>query len=491
MNEGELRDELAVQRTHLANERTLLAYVRTALALAGGGAVLLQFFPSFLSLSGIAWLLVGAGGATMIIGAYRFVVVGRRFRGNVPSRTEPLVENALRPLQEFLRLEAAGGLLLMGAAVLAMIVANSPLAPHYGGLLELPLEARIGRFAIAKPLLLWINDGLMAVFFLLVGMELKREVIEGHLSSLRRASLPAFAAVGGMAAPAAVYASLNWGDPAAMRGWAIPAATDIAFALGVLSLLGSRVPPALKAFLLSVAIFDDLGAIIVIAVFYTAELSTTALGAAALLVGGLAWLNRSGVTKPFAYFFLGVPLWVAVLKSGVHATLAGVVVATFIPIRAGQHSPSPDGPVSPLHRLEHMLHPWVAFCVLPVFAFANAGVSVLGLSPAQLLHPVPLGIAGGLLVGKLTGVTAACGLAMRLGIASLPEGVRWPHLYGAALLCGIGFTMSLFIASLAFEQGGGAYLGLERLGILTGSLVSGLLGWFVLRVTLSPRKEAT
>ncbi len=399
------------------------------------------------------------------------------------TNAESLADKVLKSLQDFLRLEAAGGLLLMGTATLALLVANSPLDRYYAALLELPLEIRIGTFGIEKPLLLWVNDGLMAVFFFLVGMELKREVLEGHLSSLQRASLPAFAAVGGMAVPAACYVALNWGDPVAMKGWAIPTATDIAFALGVLLLLGDRVPAALKAFLLSVAIFDDLGAIIVIAVFYTDQLSVLALSLAAALLVGLALLNRAGVMKPAAYVMLGIPLWVAVLKSGVHATLAGVAVAMFIPLRAPPAAAA-GAPESLLAELEHALHPWVAFGVLPLFAFANAGVSVLELSLADLLHPVPLGIVAGLFLGKQLGILAFCWVAIRARLAALPEGVGWRQLYGVAVLCGIGFTMSLFIASLAFEQGGAAYLGLDRLGILAGSLLSGLVGYLVLRTRL-------
>jgi NhaA family Na+:H+ antiporter len=407
------------------------------------------------------------------------------------TRTPSPVDNVLKPLHDFLRLEAAGGLVLMVAAVLAMVVANSPLADYYAALLDIPLEIRIGTFGIAKPLLLWINDGLMAVFFFLVGMELKREVVEGHLSSLRRASLPAFAAVGGMLGPAVFYSAFNWGDPVAMKGWAIPTATDIAFSLGVLSLLGKRVPTALKAFLLSVAIFDDLGAIVVIALFYTAELSFLSLVIAAVLILGLACLNRLGVTRPAAYFLIGVPLWLAVLKSGVHATLAGVVLAMFIPLRVPEKSLSSHAPESLLRHLEHTLHPWVAFCILPVFAFANAGVSLVDLSITDMFHAVPLGIVTGLFLGNQIGVLAMCWFAVRLGIASPPEGVGWWELYGTALLCGIGFTMSLFIASLAFEQGGTAYLGLERFGILIGSFVSGLFGYVVLRVVLGNRAKAT
>ena len=385
---------------------------------------------------------------------------------------------ALRALQDFLRLEAAGGLVLMAAAVVAMAVANSPLADAYTRLLDLPVETRIGPLEIAKPLLLWINDGLMAIFFFLVGLELKREMLEGHLSSVRRATLPALAAIGGMLAPAIVYVAFNRGDAEAMNGWAIPAATDIAFALGVLSLLGERVPTALKAFLLSVAVFDDLGAIVVIALFYTSSLSLQALGVAALFLVALGLLSWFGVRKPAAYIVLGVPLWVAVLKSGVHATLAGVVLALFIPLRETAHDHSP------LRHLEHRLHPWVAFGVLPIFAFANAGVSLRGLSLADLAHPVPLGIALGLFAGKQIGIMLTSWLAVRLGLAALPAGTGWRPLYGVSLLCGIGFTMSLFVASLAFEQGGGEYGGLERLGILSGTFVSAIAGYVVLRGVL-------
>jgi len=398
------------------------------------------------------------------------------------------VDRLRTSLQEFLRLEAAGGLVLMAAAALALVVANSPLSGFYVGLLNVPVEIRVGALQIAKPLLLWVNDGLMAVFFLLVGMELKREVLEGHLSSLRLAVLPGFAALGGMLAPAALYVAFNRGDPAALGGWAIPTATDIAFALGVLSLLGGRVPAALKAFLLSVAIFDDLGAIVVIALFYTADLSLLSLGVAGVLILGLFVLNRAGVVSPAAYFLLGVPLWVAVLKSGVHATLAGVVLAMFIPLRpARKENADRDAGGSLLRRLEHTLHPWVAYGVLPLFAFANAGVPILGLSLTDVGRPVPLGIATGLFVGKQVGIVGLCWLAVRLRLATLPEGVDWRALHGTSLLCGIGFTMSLFIASLAFERGGGSAGGLDRLGILLGSLLSGLGGYLLLRAALRGR----
>lgn len=393
----------------------------------------------------------------------------------------------MRALQNFLRLEAAGGLLLMAAAAIALVVANSPLGGVYSAALGVPFEVRLGTFSLAKPILLWINDGLMAIFFLLVGLELKREVFEGHLSTVRQATLPVFAAIGGMAVPALCFVVFNAGDAEAMRGWAIPAATDIAFALGVLALLGSRVPPAIKAFLLSIAIIDDLGAILIIALFYTASLSTPALLTAAALVVGLVALNRAGVTRPAAYFLLGVPLWVAVLKSGVHATLAGVVLAWCIPMRSRQEE---GAETSPLHMLEHALHPWVAFGVLPVFAFANAGVPVLGLAASDLLHPVALGIAVGLFVGKQVGIFLMSALAVRLGLASLGPGLRWSQIYGVALLCGIGFTMSLFVASLAYEPGA-AHAGLDRIGILVGSLLSASVGYLVLRAACPPSRAVT
>jgi len=375
---------------------------------------------------------------------------------------------------------------LMATTVLALLVANSPLRNNYEAFLSLPLEIRLGAFKLAKPLFLWINDGLMTIFFLLVGLELKREIVEGHLSSIRQVSFPAFAAFGGMLVPALFYTAFNWGDPDAMRGWAIPSATDIAFALGVLSLLGKRVPASLKAFLLSVAIFDDLGAIVVIALFYTAKLSLLSLSLAGVLTLGLVILNRLHVTRATPYFLLGLPLWVAVLKSGVHATLAGVVLAMCIPLKETPHPPHR----SLLKELEHRLHPWVAFGVLPIFAFANAGVPLAGLSLRDMLHPVPLGIMTGLFLGKQTGVLLFAFLAVGLGLATRPEGVKWRQLYGIALLCGIGFTMSLFIASLAFEGGGTQYLGLERLGILGGSFTSGLAGYFMLSKTLKhPRPQ--
>lgn len=376
----------------------------------------------------------------------------------------------------------------MAATAVALVVANSPWGPAYREFLQIPLVVSFGDAGIEKPLLLWINDGMMAVFFLLVGLELKHEVLEGHLSSVRKALLPGFAAAGGMVVPALVYSGFNAGDPIAMKGWAIPAATDIAFALGILSLLGPRVPSALKAFLLSVAIFDDLGAIIIIAVFYTAEVSVTAHVVAAGITVALFALNRRGVTRPAAYILLGIPLWVAVLKSGVHATLAGVVLAMFIPHRTGAARRDLGKPESPLLRLEHILHPWVAFGILPIFALANAAVRLSNFTLPDLVHPVPLGIIGGLIGGKFLGILGLTWIAVKLRVAELPQGMGWRLIPGTALLCGVGFTMSLFIASLAFEQGGGAYFGLERLGILIGSGLSGVLGFVVLRWALAGRK---
>jgi NhaA family Na+:H+ antiporter len=382
----------------------------------------------------------------------------------------------MRPLvaiREFLALEAAGGILLAGAAAAAMALANSPLERGYGAFLDTPVEVRAGAFEIAKPLLLWINDGLMAVFFFLVGLELKREVQEGELSRPSQIALPAVAAAGGMAAPAAIYAALNWGSPVTLPGWAIPAATDIAFALGVLSLLGARVPASLKVFLLTLAILDDLGAIVIIALFYTANLAPLSLGVAAAALAALAALNRAGVQRIAPYLLVGLVLWASVLKSGVHATLAGAALALFIPPRQAR-------------RLEHDLHPPVAYGILPLFAFANAGVSLQGVSLASLLEPVPLGIAAGLVLGKLAGVFVASFAMIRLGGASLPEGAGWGGLFGVSLLCGIGFTMSLFIAGLAFEGADAAYMAQARLGILLGSLASALAGYAVLRAVLAP-----
>ncbi|MEZ5558286.1 MAG: Na+/H+ antiporter NhaA [Pseudomonadales bacterium] len=401
---------------------------------------------------------------------------------------EKIVDKAasvlLTSLREFVKLESASGILLGASAVLAMLIANSPLDRYYDLLIATPVEIRVGDFGIDKPLILWINDGLMALFFFLVGLELKREVLEGELSDVRQITLPAIGAVGGMLVPAGIYAAFNWGDAHAMQGWAIPAATDIAFALGVLSLLGDRVPTALKVFLVTIAIFDDLGAILIIAFFYTGNLSLLSL-----LVGGLCllplwYLNRRGVTELVPYLLIGLVMWVAVLKSGVHATLAGVVLAMFIPMRSPR-----DPDASPLKDLEHDLHPAVAYGILPMFAFANAGISLSGVGLDFLLHPVSLGIALGLFLGKQLGVFGLCWLAVQLRLAKLPAGVGWGAIYGVALLCGVGFTMSLFIGSLAFEHSQVNQLFDERLGIIAGSLVAGLAGYLVLRWVL-PRRRA-
>ena len=387
-------------------------------------------------------------------------------------------------IERFLQQESAAGILLMFSAVLAMIVANTPLSVYYDLLLDTPVEVTIGKLEVAKPLLLWINDGLMALFFLLVGLELKREMLIGELSSPGKIMLPAIGAIGGMLVPALIYIWFNYDDPVNIQGWAIPAATDIAFALGILTLLGSRVPIALKIFLTSLAIFDDVGAVLIIAFFYTANLSTTALIFVAACVPLLAYLNYRGVTSRSAYVFIGVIMWTAMLKSGVHATLAGILLAFFIPLK------SEEGP-SPLKSLEHDLHSLVAFFVLPVFAFANAGINLHGIGLDQLMHPVPVGIALGLFVGKQLGIFGLCWLALKTKLVRMPEGMNYTSLYGTACLAGVGFTMSLFIGSLAFEENPGMSLFDERLGIITGSIASGLVGYFVLAMALKKPQTAT
>jgi NhaA family Na+:H+ antiporter len=388
-------------------------------------------------------------------------------------------------LKSFLRMESAGGMLLMGAAVLAMLAANSPAAGLYSYFLDTPVEVRIGALQIAKPLFLWVNDGLMAVFFFLVGLELKREILEGELSRPANVLLPALGAVGGLAVPVAIFVWFNSGDAQALKGWAIPAATDIAFALGILMLLGSRVPVALKVFVVSLAIFDDLGAIIIIAIFYSTDLSVTALIISALCLAILGFMNWRGTIAISSYILVGVVMWIAVLKSGVHATLAGVALAAFIPMRDAA-----DKTHSPLSELEHDLHSVVAFGVLPLFAFVNAGISLEGVSFSDLLHTVPLGIAAGLFVGKQVGIFSLCFLAIKMGIARLPEGASWGSLYGVSILCGVGFTMSLFVGSLAFENVtlDPEAIFDERLGIIVGSLLSGIFGYIVLHMTL-PKAE--
>ncbi|MBX8467459.1 MULTISPECIES: Na+/H+ antiporter NhaA [unclassified Pseudomonas] len=373
----------------------------------------------------------------------------------------------------FFQLEAASGLLLIAAAILALIINNSPLSWLYSGLLDTPVVAQIGALKIAKPLLLWINDGLMALFFLLIGLEVKREVLDGQLSKPSQIVLPGAAAIGGMLVPALIYWFLNRDNPAALDGWAIPTATDIAFALGVLALLGKRVPVSLKLFLMTLAIIDDLGAIVIIAIFYSGELSTLSLGLAAACIAALVAMNRLGVVKLGPYMIIGLILWVCVLKSGVHATLAGVTLAFCIPLRTRNAEPSP------LLTLEHALHPWVAYGILPLFAFANAGLSLTGVTAESFTHHVPMGIAVGLLLGKTIGVFGLTWLAVKTGIAALPQGANWGQVLGVAILCGIGFTMSLFVGSLAFVPGASEYAGMDRMGILTGSVFAALIGYAV------------
>ena len=383
---------------------------------------------------------------------------------------------AITPLlRDFLQKESAGGIVLIFAAALALAVANSPLASSYMSLLDIPVVFAIDSFIIDKPLLLWINDGLMAVFFFLVGLEVKREVLEGQLSSWSKASLPLVAALGGMALPALVFIGFNLGSADNIQGWAIPAATDIAFALGILSLLGPRVPVALKALLLAIAVIDDIGAIAIIALFYSGEIDTGMLAAAAMVFIVMLALGRAKVASTIPYVLLAILMWAFVLKSGVHATLAGVAAALTIPLdRSSDHGP--------LERMEHALHPWVAFLVIPVFGFANAGVTLLGLEPSALLDPLPLGIALGLLIGKQLGIFGFAWLAVKMKLASLPDEVNWRQIHALSLLAAIGFTMSLFIGNLAFTTAD--QIDAVKLGVLAGSTVAALTGYFLLKSAL-------
>ncbi|MAK62775.1 MAG: Na+/H+ antiporter NhaA [Ponticaulis sp.] len=370
---------------------------------------------------------------------------------------------------EFFEWAPSAGLLLIATTVLAVLANNSFLAPAYGAFLSTPVAVTIGALSIDKPLVLWINDGLMAVFFFLIGLEIKREVLQGQLSSLEKMSLPFIAAIGGMALPALVFLLINQNAGANLNGWAIPAATDIAFALGILALMGTRAPVALKVLLLAIAIIDDLGAIVIIALFYTENLTVEALGLAVIGLAGLVALNRAGVKRIAPYVLIGVFMWVCVLKSGVHATLAGVITALLIPIHGSEEDQR-----SPLKRLEHGLHPWVAFAIVPLFAFANAGVSFAGMSLSALLSPLTLGIAAGLFIGKQLGVFGFTFIAVKSGLAKLPDGVNWLQIYSLACLTGIGFTMSLFIGTLAFSDA--SMMNEVRLGVLVGSTLSALLG---------------
>jgi NhaA family Na+:H+ antiporter len=382
----------------------------------------------------------------------------------------------------FFQLEAASGLLLIAAAALALIINNSPLSHFYASFLDVPVVAQIGALKIAKPALLWINDGLMALFFLLIGLEVKRELLDGQLSKPSQVVLPGAAAIGGMVVPALIYWALNKDNPAALGGWAIPMATDIAFALGVLALVGKRLPVSLKLFLMTLAIIDDLGAIIVIAIFYSTDLSAASLAGAAACLIALIAMNRLGVVKLGPYMIVGLILWVCVLKSGVHATLAGVTLAFCIPLRTKNAEPSP------LLTLEHALHPWVAYAILPLFAFANAGVSLAGVNLESFTHHVPMGIAAGLLLGKTIGVLGFTWVMVKTGLAALPAGANWGQVLGVAILCGIGFTMSLFVGSLAFVPGSSEYAGMDRMGILTGSILAALIGYAV--TAMASRKQA-
>ena len=412
-----------------------------------------------------------------------------RRQGAIAALPRPAAA-AVQAMQRFLHLEASGGILLIGAALVALVMANSPLEEFYDHFRELPVQVQVGDFGIAKPLLLWINDGLMAIFFLLVSLEIKREAMSGQLSSRAQVMLPVVCAFGGVLVPALIYAGFNSGDPESMRGWAIPTATDIAFALGVLTLLGSRVPLGMKVLLSTIAVVDDLVAIAIIAVFYSHGLSLGALAWAGLALAVMLVLNRRGVTALTPYLLLGAFLWICVLKSGVHATLAGVATGLLIP-HARRRDFDGDGIAddseqTPLEELEHALHPWVAYLILPLFALANAGLALGDFTGDDLASAVPLGIAAGLVLGKPVGIVGAALLARAFGIARFPEGMDGKAIVGVGLLCGIGFTMSLFIAGLAFSGEGPLFAG-SVLGVLVASTVSAIVGFAWLRVVLPAR----
>ena len=380
-------------------------------------------------------------------------------------------------LYQFIQKESSAGIILIFVTIAALLLQNGPLSSFYTGFLHTHVEVRFGDLQIAKPLLLWVNDGLMAVFFFLIGLEIKREVIEGHLSSLGKVTLPALAAIGGMIVPALVFFFFNKDDAFTINGWAIPTATDIAFALGILTLLGSRIPVSLKIFLMALAIIDDLGAIIIIALFYTSELSSVSIGIASIALITLFILNRMKVAKQSIYIVVGIILWVSVLKSGVHATLAGVALAFTIPL----YSKDANGKTfSMLKNMEHGLHYWVAFFILPLFAFVNAGVDLRGISVEEMTGSVPMGIMLGLFIGKQLGVFGFSWIVIKLGIASLPENATWKQLYGVAVLTGIGFTMSLFVDTLAYNDTDMFHYA-DKLAILMGSFLSGIIGYLILR----------
>ncbi|MDX8376949.1 MAG: Na+/H+ antiporter NhaA [Mariprofundales bacterium] len=383
----------------------------------------------------------------------------------------------MKIIDEFIKKESASGILLIFATILALILSNSIMSSLYMLFLHLPVEIRIGSLSLEQSLYHWVNDGLMVIFFLLIGLEVKREILEGHLSSLSQVALPGIAAIGGMIVPAGIFLFFNQNDAIAIKGWAIPTATDIAFALGILSLLGKRVPVSLKIFLMALAIIDDLGAIVIIAIFYTTQISTLAIIVATISVLILMTLNFLGVSRKAAYFIVGTVLWISVLKSGVHATLAGVILAFTIPLNAKDENKQA---ISPLKEIEHNLHVWVAFLILPLFAFVNAGVNITEISFNQMSESVPLGILLGLFIGKQVGVFGFSWIAIKLKIAKLPRGSSWLQLYGVSVLTGIGFTMSLFITSLAFEDDS-LFQYTDKLAILIGSGVSGIVGYLILK----------
>jgi Na+:H+ antiporter, NhaA family len=401
-----------------------------------------------------------------------------------------LLKTIHRRANEFINSQSAGGVVLALAALLALVISNSPWSGWYEQLLQIKGEVRVGGewLVLSKPLIVWVNDLWMAVFFFLVGLEIKRELLEGELSDRSQAVLPAFAALGGMVVPALVYSFINWGDATALRGWAIPTATDIAFALGILVLLGKRVPVSLKVFLTAVAIIDDLGAIVVIAIFYTEQLSVSMLVMAAVGILVLIALNRAGVMNLGIYIIVGLLVWLCVLKSGVHATLAGVITALAIPISNG--AKRKEDAVFPLKTAEHALQPWVAFVILPLFAFVNAGVSLSGVTPSTLLQTVPLGIIAGLVIGKAVGVFSASWLMIRFTSARLPVGASWVQFFGVCVLCGVGFTMSLFIGGLAFEGEAASYDTQLKLGVLLGSAISAVVGSLILIFSGSGSKKS-
>lgn len=389
-------------------------------------------------------------------------------------------------IKDFFKLEAASGIIIVFAAISALIIANSPYWISYGLFLDFPVEFRAGTLFIEKPLFLWINDGLMTVFFFLVGLELKREVMEGELSVSTNLVLPVLGAIGGIIVPVLIYIGINWSDEIAIRGWAIPAATDMALVLGVLSLLGNRVSTQLKIFLVSITLIDDIAAAIIIVLFYTEALSSNYFFIALSLMPVLYILNRLNVVNIIPYFLVGIVLWVVVLKSGIHEALAGLILALFIPLKSKRNSRR-----SPLKELEHDLHPVVAFGVLPLFAFANAGVSLQGIDLEFILHPVSLGIAAGLFVGKQLGVFSFCWVALKSGFVSLPSGINLIHLYGVSLLCGLGFSRGFFISSLAFRDTDMILPFDERLGIIMGTVLSGICGYLVLYWSTKNRRDQT